>query len=52
VGVAVRSHVCFTWIQAVAYWHQKAVFGGFQVSGPWAPFDRFADALTAMRCSE
>jgi hypothetical protein len=51
-GVAVSTHVCFTWIHAVAYWHQKPVFGGRHASGPWSLFERLAEPLTAMRCSE
>ena len=33
-----------------AYTHQYPVFVGFQLSGPREPLDRFADAVTAIRC--
>lgn len=50
-AVAVSSHLTFTVTQLVAYSHQNSVRGGRQPSGPCEPFERFADAVTAKRCS-
>src|SRR4051812_26504370 len=40
---------CFTPIQAFAYQHQAASFGGSHWSGDFAPLERLADAATATR---
>ena len=47
--VMVSSHRAFTSVQSVACWHQYSRSGGPHSSGPLAPFDRLAPAVTAMR---
>lgn len=48
-GVTVNSQVTFTVTHALAYQHHDDRTGGRHSSGVRAPFDRFADALTATR---
>ena len=48
--VTVSAQVVLMVIQSVAYWHQYERLSGFQSSGPRAPFERLALAVTAMRC--
>ena len=49
-SVTVRCQVFLMDTQSMAYWHQYDWSLGFHVSGALAPFERFALAVTAMRC--
>lgn len=49
--VTVSDQRSFTAIHDDAYSHQYSWRGGFHVSGAREPFERFADAETAIRCS-
>ena len=49
--VIVSPHSIFTSVQSVACWHQQPSSGGRHSSGPFAPFDRLAPLVTAIRWS-
>ena len=48
--MTVRRQARFTCTHHREYRHHAARRGGFHDSGPWSPFERFDDALTAMSC--
>ena len=48
-SVAVKPHSILIATQSVAYWHQWALLGGRHSSGPLRPFERFEEAVTAIR---